>query len=289
MTDLAAANPATILSSSSKIRRDDSGNSPPSISPALNQNLSSAPSFQLVTETLQIFANDGAAEDSIIGASFAAAGGDALCCNPKLKCYFSPSLPPAGAPTGRYVYVIRGHKVWVEVAGIMDLDLRNVVVFGDTFTVHYVFGVLVEIGSNQGDNMSRASLFFSCAVLILIVSGSLARTINKAPNEAPMVVAAVAPILPPIARQARVEGDVKVEVKVDRNGTVQSTKVISGHPLVQKASETAATKWKFSALGQEPSVRTVQLIFRFDCVDKDKLAADSTITFIPPYEVEVKY
>jgi len=37
------------------------------------------------------------------------------------------------------------------------------------------------------------------------------------------------------------------------------------------------------------SIRTVQLTFSFDCVDKEKLAPDSTITFIPPYEVEVKY
>ena len=137
--------------------------------------------------------------------------------------------------------------------------------------------------------MSKASLFLLCAVLILCGSGSVARNVSEAPNDQPPVVAAVAPIFPPIARQARVEGDVKVEVKIDKNGTVQSTKIISGHPLVQRASETAATKWRFGSLGQEPSVRTVQLTFRFDCVDRDKLAADSTITFIPPYEVEVKY
>ncbi len=140
--------------------------------------------------------------------------------------------------------------------------------------------------------MTKVSFLISCVALILVGSiGSIsfARSVSESLNEHPTVVAAVAPILPPIARQARVEGDVKVEVKIDENGNVQSTKVVAGHPLVSKASETAAKKWKFSPLGQEPSIRTVELTFSFDCVDKDKLAPDSTIIFIPPYEVEVKY
>ena len=137
--------------------------------------------------------------------------------------------------------------------------------------------------------MSKASLMIACAALILFGSVSFARNITELLNEPPTVVAAVAPILPPIARQARVESDVKVEVEIDEKGNVQSAKVSSGHPLVSKASETAAKKWKFSPLGQETSVRTVQLTFSFDCVDLEKLAPDSTITFIPPYQVEVKY
>jgi TonB family protein len=136
--------------------------------------------------------------------------------------------------------------------------------------------------------MSKAALVIFCAVLIVFSSSSLARNINESLSE-PTVVAAVASVLPPIARQARVESDVKVEVKIDEKGNVQSAKVISGHPLVSKASETAAKKWKFSPLDQKTSVRTVQLTFSFDCVDLEKLAPDSTITFIPPYAVEVKY
>ena len=137
--------------------------------------------------------------------------------------------------------------------------------------------------------MFKASLIFSCAALILFGSVSFARNISGSLDEQPTLVAAVAPILPPIARQARVESDVKVEVKIDEKGNVQSTKVISGHPLVSKASETAAKKWRFGPLGQAPSIRTVQLTFSFDCVDTEKLAPDSTIIFIPPYAVEVKY
>lgn len=137
--------------------------------------------------------------------------------------------------------------------------------------------------------MFKSSLIIPCAVLILFGSVRFARNVSKFTNEQPTVLAAVAPSLPPIARQARVESDVKVEVTIDESGHVQSTKVISGHPLVQKASETAAKKWKFSALGQGPPIRTVQLTFSFDCVDKNRLAPDSEIIFIPPHEVEVKY
>ena len=114
--------------------------------------------------------------------------------------------------------------------------------------------------------MSKASLVMFCAVLIVFSSVSFARNNSESLSEQPTVVAAVASILSPIARQARVESDVKVEVKIDEKGNVQSAKVISGHPLVSKASETAAKKWKFNPLGQEASVRTVQLTFSFWCL-----------------------
>lgn len=134
--------------------------------------------------------------------------------------------------------------------------------------------------------MYKISLVIQCAVVACFGSVLCARNIRELPNEQPTVTAAVAPILPPIARQARVESAVEVEVKIDESGNVSSAKVISGHPLVQNACETAARKWKFR---RRTSVGTVRLKFSFDCVDRDKLAPDPTITFLPPYEVEVKY
>jgi TonB family protein len=56
------------------------------------------------------------------------------------------------------------------------------------------------------------------------------------------------PQYPEIARQANATGDVVVLVTVDETGNVISAKAISGHPLLQAASVTAARQAKFKPL-----------------------------------------
>ena len=43
-------------------------------------------------------------------------------------------------------------------------------------------------------------------------------------------------VYPPIARTARVTGDVKIEVRVRRDGIVSSAEIVSGHPLLKDAA-----------------------------------------------------
>lgn len=99
------------------------------------------------------------------------------------------------------------------------------------------------------------------------------------------VVAAVAPVFPAIARVAHVKDDVMTEATIQSDGTVRATKGISGHPLLQKACEAAAKKWMFS-----PSIerdRKVRLTFSFAVIDGGKSDPEYTITFMPPYKIQV--
>jgi TonB family protein len=54
------------------------------------------------------------------------------------------------------------------------------------------------------------------------------------------------PLYPPLAKAARVSGSVVVEVTVDQEGDVISSRAISGHPLLKDAAVNAAHGWKFS-------------------------------------------
>ena len=54
------------------------------------------------------------------------------------------------------------------------------------------------------------------------------------------------PTYPPIARQARASGNVKVQVTIDEDGNVISARAVSGHPLLQAAAVAAARQAKFS-------------------------------------------
>jgi TonB family protein len=55
-----------------------------------------------------------------------------------------------------------------------------------------------------------------------------------------------APVYPPIAKAARAEGIVTVQVVVDESGRVVSASAVSGHPLLRSAAVAAARQARFS-------------------------------------------
>ena len=122
------------------------------------------------------------------------------------------------------------------------------------------------------------------ALTFISLEPTLAQDRSESSAERPAVIAAVAPVFPPIARAARAKGEVVIEVKVNTHGEVEESKVVSGHPLLQKVSEVAAKKWKFATVeGQSKSAR---LVFSFGYVD-NKSDPEYTIVFMPPYKIEM--
>jgi TonB family protein len=61
----------------------------------------------------------------------------------------------------------------------------------------------------------------------------------------------VPPLYPEIARRMNIAGTVKVSVVVTPSGTVRSTKVLGGHPLLVTAAMDALKKWKFEPASDE--------------------------------------
>jgi protein TonB len=55
-----------------------------------------------------------------------------------------------------------------------------------------------------------------------------------------------APVYPPIAKAARAQGTVTVQILVDETGRVISATAVSGHPLLQQAAVAAARQARFS-------------------------------------------
>jgi protein TonB len=53
------------------------------------------------------------------------------------------------------------------------------------------------------------------------------------------------PAYPPLARQARIQGTVKLEGVIGKDGTVQELKVVSGHPLLIQAALDAVRNWRY--------------------------------------------
>jgi TonB family protein len=94
------------------------------------------------------------------------------------------------------------------------------------------------------------------ALLLLIASGawSVAHAQTDmpqaaAPSEAPRFDVVLndvyLPVYPPLARQARITGDVKILVGVRQDGSVASAEVVSGHPMLKQAALESAQKSTF--------------------------------------------
>lgn len=55
----------------------------------------------------------------------------------------------------------------------------------------------------------------------------------------------VKPVYPPLARQARVQGAVVVEAIINKDGAIESLRVISGNPLLNQAAVDAVKQWRY--------------------------------------------
>jgi len=59
------------------------------------------------------------------------------------------------------------------------------------------------------------------------------------------VVYSPAPAYPTAASAANVQGEVKVEAEIDRDGNVTAARVISGPPLLRDATVDAIEQWRY--------------------------------------------
>ncbi len=55
----------------------------------------------------------------------------------------------------------------------------------------------------------------------------------------------VRPVYPPLARQARIQGTVKLTAIISKTGTIQELQVLSGHPLLIPAALSAVKQWRY--------------------------------------------
>jgi hypothetical protein len=80
-------------------------------------------------------------------------------------------------------------------------------------------------------------------------------------------------------------------VKINAKGEVVEVKTKGGHPLLRKACESAARRWRFAEAADPKAVRTVDISFfyssREDDIPKSQEDEYDLITFTLPYRIEV--
>jgi periplasmic protein TonB len=63
--------------------------------------------------------------------------------------------------------------------------------------------------------------------------------------QAARIVNRVQPLYPPLARQTRISGTVRLHAIISKDGTIQQLEVLSGHPLLQAAALDAVRQWRY--------------------------------------------
>jgi protein TonB len=73
------------------------------------------------------------------------------------------------------------------------------------------------------------------------------------------------PVYPPLAKQARISGVVKLGAIISKDGTIQHLEVISGHPLLVPAALEAVKQWVYqpTLLNGEPVEVQTQIDVNF--------------------------
>jgi TonB family protein len=71
------------------------------------------------------------------------------------------------------------------------------------------------------------------------------------------------PSYPPLARQTGVTGDVELLFEIKEDGSVQSARVVSGHPLLKQAALDSAQRSQFECRNCGPGVRSFRMLYSF--------------------------
>ncbi len=103
-------------------------------------------------------------------------------------------------------------------------------------------------------------------------------------------------VYPPLARQARIMGDVVLRLQVRQDGTVQSAEVVTGHPILKQAALESAQKSQFECRECRNSETLFSMTYIFSdeaevdpdpccCTEKPNAAANSTKKAAPEPQI----
>jgi len=98
---------------------------------------------------------------------------------------------------------------------------------------------------------------------LLVISGM----VGAQANTEPQLKRADLPTYPVVARQARIEGTVKLSFVINSDGSVADVQALSGHPMLKAAAVQNVESWRFRPGYGTGDRQTTELIFRLSGKD----------------------
>ena len=80
-----------------------------------------------------------------------------------------------------------------------------------------------------------------------------------------LLVRRVNPVYPPLARQARIQGQVVLRAQIGKDGSIQNLQLVSGHPMLVQSALDAVKQWKYKPylLNGEPVEVDTEVLVNF--------------------------
>jgi TonB family protein len=96
------------------------------------------------------------------------------------------------------------------------------------------------------------------------------------------------PCYPPLARQAKIEGQVTMKIQINKDGSVGSAEAVEGIALLRVASLDNVKTWKFGAGPGETVTRETRVVFEYRLEgDRGFDRCSTRVTFDSYNEVEI--
>jgi TonB family protein len=122
--------------------------------------------------------------------------------------------------------------------------------------------------------MNRFLFFvFALAIVLCCVAPTLsAQMANGSDTEQNRAVLSKLspPVYPPLARQARIAGDVKLELRIRPDGSIDSVRVVSGHPMLGAAALDSAKTSHFECHNCSAEGSGYSLVYTFALSAREK-------------------
>ena len=106
-------------------------------------------------------------------------------------------------------------------------------------------------------------ILIAAASSIMVPSTAHSQDSEGSPKQAPYFLNLYPPVYPPLARQARIMGDVVIQIGVRPDGSVASAEVISGHPMLRQAALDSARKSTFLRQEGSGGITSYSLTYTF--------------------------
>jgi TonB family protein len=113
--------------------------------------------------------------------------------------------------------------------------------------------------------------FFALAIVWCCVAPTLsAQMTNSSDTAQNRVVLSklLPPVYPPLARQARIWGDVNLTLRIRQDGSVESAALVSGHAMLKQAALDSAQKSEFECHGCSETLTSYSLVYTFKFTEK---------------------
>lgn len=106
----------------------------------------------------------------------------------------------------------------------------------------------------------RSGVLFLASILALSSNLAHAQNTTGSSSSERKIASRVRPVYPELAKRMHIHGAVRMEVIVRPNGSVKSSRVLGGNPVLVEAAQEAVGKWRFEAT-QSETTEIVQLAF----------------------------